>query len=183
MRVYALSRAWPDAPSMDIRHKTWSILTHIETGHHMLSLASFVVFLCDGRLSRSTFSLYAHQQKNCRYRTWADRLLHLRLVPSQPISTRQVSYEFMNRQMVWHAFTVCSTPSMRVIPQQLTIPDPGISTFPVAFNKHTSSSSTYATCSVQSISCRDYNLVCKIGPGNARGTPPGRQGQSSRATW
>jgi hypothetical protein len=41
-----------------------------------------------------------------RYRTLADRLLGLRLVPSQKIINRNVSYEFMNRQMVWHAFTV-----------------------------------------------------------------------------
>lgn len=29
----------------------------------------------------------------------------MRLVPMRH-STREVSYEFMNRQMVWHAFTV-----------------------------------------------------------------------------
>ncbi|KAF8489122.1 Pex12 amino terminal region-domain-containing protein [Gautieria morchelliformis] len=88
IRVYALSRAWPDAPSFDVRRRGWTALMRIESAHHVLSLASFIVFLCDGR-----------------YRTWADRLLRLRLVPSQSNSTRQVSYEFMNRQMVWHAFT------------------------------------------------------------------------------
>jgi len=31
----------------------------------------------------------------------------MRLVPSHRLVTRDVSYEFMNRQMVWHAFTVC----------------------------------------------------------------------------
>lgn len=41
-----------------------------------------------------------------RYRTIADRLLGLRLVPARLLTTRSVSYEFMNRQMVWHAFTV-----------------------------------------------------------------------------
>jgi peroxin-2 len=51
IRIYALSRAWPDAPSSDIRRKAWSVLTRIESGYDMLSLASFVVFLCDGRLS------------------------------------------------------------------------------------------------------------------------------------
>lgn len=40
------------------------------------------------------------------YRTLADRLLHMRLVPSRGRVERDVSYEFMNRQMVWHAFTV-----------------------------------------------------------------------------
>jgi peroxin-2 len=42
----------------------------------------------------------------CRYRTIADRLLHMSLVPSHSLVKRDVSYEFMNRQMVWHAFTV-----------------------------------------------------------------------------
>lgn len=41
-----------------------------------------------------------------RHRTIADRLIGLRLVPSRLIVRRNVSYEFMNRQMVWHAFTV-----------------------------------------------------------------------------
>lgn len=41
-----------------------------------------------------------------RYRTLADRLMSMKLVPVQRFSSRQVSYEFMNRQMVWHAFTV-----------------------------------------------------------------------------
>jgi peroxin-2 len=47
----------------------------------------------------------------CRYRTLADRLLRLQLVPAQRLMRRDVSYEFMNRQMVWHAFTV----SLRLI--------------------------------------------------------------------
>lgn len=37
----------------------------------------------------------------------ADRLLKMSLVPSRKLVKRDVSYEFMNRQMVWHAFTVC----------------------------------------------------------------------------
>lgn len=41
-----------------------------------------------------------------RYRTLADRLLQMSLVPSRRSVKRDVSYEFMNRQMVWHAFTV-----------------------------------------------------------------------------
>lgn len=30
----------------------------------------------------------------------------MRLLPSKMLANRQISYEFMNRQMVWHAFTV-----------------------------------------------------------------------------
>jgi hypothetical protein len=31
----------------------------------------------------------------------------MRLGPLRRLVKRDVSYEFMNRQMVWHAFTVC----------------------------------------------------------------------------
>jgi hypothetical protein len=40
------------------------------------------------------------------YRTLTDRLLNMRLIPARKLIRRNVSYEFMNRQMVWHAFTV-----------------------------------------------------------------------------
>ncbi|KAI0053013.1 hypothetical protein FA95DRAFT_1601369 [Auriscalpium vulgare] len=89
IRGRALSKAWPDAPSSDRRRKAWDLLTRLETLHGVLALGSFVSFLWDGR-----------------YRTLADRLLGMQLVPARPLIRRDVSYEFMNRQMVWHAFTV-----------------------------------------------------------------------------
>jgi peroxin-2 len=46
-----------------------------------------------------------------RYPSLLMRILGLRLVPSSPHLTRLVSYEFMNRQLVWGAFTV-SAPAM-----------------------------------------------------------------------
>ncbi|EAU84899.2 peroxisomal biogenesis factor 2 [Coprinopsis cinerea okayama7 len=88
LRTYALSHAWPDAPSSDIRRKAWNLLELLESMHASLSLANFTLFLWNGR-----------------YRTLADRLLSMRLVPSRHQVRRDVSYEFMNRQMVWHAFT------------------------------------------------------------------------------
>jgi peroxin-2 len=42
-----------------------------------------------------------------RYRTLVDRLLGMNLTPVTRIANRNVSYEFMNRQMVWHTFMVC----------------------------------------------------------------------------
>jgi hypothetical protein len=49
-----------------------------------------------------------------RYRTTVDRLLGMKLVPSRRLVRRSVSYDFMNRQMVWHAFTVCLSIYTRV---------------------------------------------------------------------
>ncbi|KAL5527436.1 hypothetical protein ACEPAG_6227 [Sanghuangporus baumii] len=88
IRSHALSNAWPDTPSSDKRRKAWNFLSNLESAHSAAALLSFVVFLWNGR-----------------YRTLADRLLGIQLIPSRKLTDRQVSYEFMNRQMVWHAFT------------------------------------------------------------------------------
>ncbi|EDU43666.1 Pex2-Pex12 domain containing protein [Pyrenophora tritici-repentis] len=58
------------------------------SAHDMFGLASFLVFLVDGR-----------------YRTITDRLLRLRLTPTSHATSREVSFEYLNRQLVWHAFT------------------------------------------------------------------------------
>ncbi|KAF1831401.1 hypothetical protein BDW02DRAFT_572082 [Decorospora gaudefroyi] len=56
--------------------------------HDVLGLSSFLVFLMDGR-----------------YRTLTDRILRLRLTPTSHATSREVSFEYLNRQLVWHAFT------------------------------------------------------------------------------
>ncbi|KAI8932531.1 hypothetical protein NX059_010708 [Plenodomus lindquistii] len=58
------------------------------SAHDIASLSSFLVFLVNGR-----------------YRTITDRLLRLRLTPTSHSTSRQVSFEYLNRQLVWHAFT------------------------------------------------------------------------------
>ncbi|KZT71618.1 hypothetical protein DAEQUDRAFT_706999 [Daedalea quercina L-15889] len=88
IRAHALSQAWPDAPSSDKRRKAWELLTRLESTHSLLGFLNFIMFLWNGR-----------------YRTTLDRLLKLRLVSARRLARREVSYEFMNRQMVWHAFT------------------------------------------------------------------------------
>ncbi|KAI0307272.1 Pex12 amino terminal region-domain-containing protein [Multifurca ochricompacta] len=88
LRGHALSKAWPDAPSSDRRRMAWELMIKLETAHAAFALASFIAFLWDGQ-----------------YRTTVDRLLSMKLVPSRRLVRRNVSYEYMNRQMVWHAFT------------------------------------------------------------------------------
>lgn len=60
----------------------------IGTFHAFASFASFLVFLLHGR-----------------YRTILDRLLRMRLAPPTSQVSREVSFEYLNRQLVWHAFT------------------------------------------------------------------------------
>ena len=64
----------------------WSSLA--SSAHSAAALVSFVVFLVNGK-----------------YRTLLDRVLRLRLVPSANGASREVSFEYLNRQLVWHAFT------------------------------------------------------------------------------
>jgi peroxin-2 len=54
----------------------------------MTAFASFLVFLLHGR-----------------YRTILDRVLRMRLAPPTSQVNREVSFEYLNRQLVWHAFT------------------------------------------------------------------------------
>ncbi|CAD6442059.1 7a6c81f8-e936-454f-b5ce-9e0da55e43b4 [Sclerotinia trifoliorum] len=56
--------------------------------HSTAAFASFLVFLVNGR-----------------YRTLLDRILRLRLAPPTSQVSREVSFEYLNRQLVWHAFT------------------------------------------------------------------------------
>ncbi|KAI9744570.1 MAG: peroxisome assembly protein (Peroxin-2) [Claussenomyces sp. TS43310] len=60
----------------------------ISTIHSIAALASFLVFLVNGQ-----------------YRTLLDRILKLRLASPTSQISREVSFEYLNRQLVWHAFT------------------------------------------------------------------------------
>lgn len=60
----------------------------VSTVHAVAAFGSFLVFLLHGR-----------------YRTLLDRILRMRLAPPTSQVSREVSFEYLNRQLVWHAFT------------------------------------------------------------------------------
>lgn len=60
----------------------------LSTLHSAAACVSFLVFLFRGR-----------------YRTILDRVLRIRLAPPTSQVSREVSFEYLNRQLVWHAFT------------------------------------------------------------------------------
>lgn len=60
----------------------------VSTTHSIAAFISFLVFLVNGR-----------------YRTLVDRILRIRLTPPSAQASREVSFEYLNRQLVWHAFT------------------------------------------------------------------------------
>ena len=74
-------------PSEDVQ-KLSRLTAWFSTTHSIAAFASFLVFLVNGR-----------------YRTLTDRILRLRLVSPSNETSRQVSFEYLNRQLVWHAFT------------------------------------------------------------------------------
>jgi len=76
-----------DEPSPVVRRL--SLLTsRITSIHSTAALVSFLVFLVNGR-----------------YRTLLDRILKMRLAPPTSQVSREISFEYLNRQLVWHAFT------------------------------------------------------------------------------
>jgi len=65
-----------------------TLTSRLSTFHSLATFTSFTLFLLYGR-----------------YRTILDRVLRLRLTPKTSQLRREVSFEYLNRQLVWHAFT------------------------------------------------------------------------------
>lgn len=76
-----------EEPSQEVRSLA-RITSLLSTTHSIAAFFSFLVFLVNGR-----------------YRTLIDRLLRMRLTPPSAQASREVSFEYLNRQLVWHAFT------------------------------------------------------------------------------
>lgn len=72
-----------DTTQLLLRLTSW-----LSTTHSIAAFVSFLVFLVNGH-----------------YRTLTDRILRLRLTPPSSQVSREVSFEYLNRQLVWHAFT------------------------------------------------------------------------------
>lgn len=72
--------------------RNMQLLSKISNGlsmtHSCAAFFSFSVFLFNGK-----------------YRTLLDRILRMRLAPTSNQVSREVSFEYLNRQLVWHAFT------------------------------------------------------------------------------
>ncbi|KAI5476383.1 hypothetical protein MNV49_007832 [Pseudohyphozyma bogoriensis] len=70
------------------KRAVWEVINLGERIGAILGLANFLVFLYNGK-----------------YRTLVDRILGMRLISSPRSINRNVSFEFLNRQLVWEAFT------------------------------------------------------------------------------
>ncbi|CAB4406530.1 unnamed protein product [Rhizophagus irregularis] len=83
-----IAQGWSELSEDDPRNIFWKVLQKVENIYKTVSLLNFLIFLYDGK-----------------YSTLTDRILSIRLVYARRIMNRQVSFEFLNRQLVWHAFT------------------------------------------------------------------------------
>ncbi|GAA5981395.1 hypothetical protein JCM10908_004093 [Rhodotorula pacifica] len=70
------------------KRAAWELLSAGERLGALLGLANLLIFLYNGK-----------------YRTLIDRVLKMRLVYARRAFTPNVSFEFLNRQLVWEAFT------------------------------------------------------------------------------
>ncbi|WFD33660.1 peroxisome assembly protein (Peroxin-2) [Malassezia cuniculi] len=87
-KMYMSKNAFADAPSDSQEYFIWNTLEHSMKAWNVLSLVNFCLFLWNGK-----------------YRTIADRVLGMRLTYASRALSRNVSFEFLNRQLVWNAFT------------------------------------------------------------------------------
>ncbi|KAI1392790.1 Pex12 amino terminal region-domain-containing protein [Hypoxylon trugodes] len=76
-----------DQPSPMVQQLS-KLTSKVTTIHSVAAFVSFLAFLLHGR-----------------YRTILDRVLRMRLAPPTSQVSREVSFEYLNRQLVWHAFT------------------------------------------------------------------------------
>ncbi|KAF8455817.1 Pex12 amino terminal region-domain-containing protein [Terfezia claveryi] len=87
LNLWLQARSNPEDES-PVTRKLSDILEHLSTLHSFATLVSFLLFL-----------------KNGHHRTILDRILRLRLAAPNHMVSREVSFEYLNRQLVWHAFT------------------------------------------------------------------------------
>ncbi|ORX36661.1 Pex12 amino terminal region-domain-containing protein [Kockovaella imperatae] len=98
-REYALSKQWPDLPRRDLRKRIWSLITKLEVASKAWELVGWIWFLIDPR-----------------YPSLLMRILKLQYTASSDHVARLVSYEFMNRQLVWSVFTEFLMYSIPLLP-------------------------------------------------------------------
>ncbi|GAB4816936.1 hypothetical protein N2152v2_003982 [Parachlorella kessleri] len=76
---------WGDTSQGSWRQAGWALLRRAESGYRAAALVNLLVFLRTGK-----------------YRSLLERLLSARLVYARPSAARAISFEYLNRQLVWH---------------------------------------------------------------------------------
>lgn len=87
---WLVSEGWddPELPEDSIPRRVWCAVRNLDTAYKCCKVIHFMLFLVNGR-----------------YMSLVDRILGIRLVYAHSAVARNVNFEFMNRQIVWHGFT------------------------------------------------------------------------------
>jgi len=85
---YSVNQGWGDMEENTWQRRAWKILTYLENIYKCLSILNLLVFL-----------------RNGQYASVINRLLGMQLVYYKPNMSRRVSFELLNRQLVWLGFS------------------------------------------------------------------------------
>ncbi|KAL6137611.1 hypothetical protein ACLB2K_062901 [Fragaria x ananassa] len=88
LQSFSAFRRWGDSEQRSLARGAWIMIQRIEGLYKAASFCNLLLFLYTGR-----------------YRTLIERALRARLVYESPIMNRAVSFEYMNRQLVWNEFS------------------------------------------------------------------------------
>lgn len=88
LQSFSAFRRWGDSEQRSLARRAWIFIQRIEGFYKAASFSNLLIFLYTGR-----------------YRSLIERALRARLVYGSPNMNRAVSFEYMNRQLVWNEFS------------------------------------------------------------------------------
>ncbi|KAI4355615.1 hypothetical protein L6164_004371 [Bauhinia variegata] len=88
LQSFSAFRRWGDSLQRSLARRAWILIQRIEGIYRAASFGNLLIFLCTGS-----------------YRNLIERALRARLVYGSPNMNRSVSFEYMNRQLVWNEFS------------------------------------------------------------------------------
>ncbi|KAL6870712.1 hypothetical protein ACP4OV_014560 [Aristida adscensionis] len=88
LHSFSAFRRWGDSEQRPLARRAWGLVQNAEGLYRAASFFNLLLFLYGGR-----------------YKTIVERVLKARLVYGSPNMNRAVSFEYMNRQLVWNEFS------------------------------------------------------------------------------
>ncbi|MBA0695036.1 hypothetical protein Goari_005273, partial [Gossypium aridum] len=88
LQSFSAFRRWGDSEQRPLARRVWGLMQRIEGLYKAASFGNLLLFLYTGR-----------------YRNLIERALRARLVYESPNMNRAVSFEYLNRQLVWNEFS------------------------------------------------------------------------------
>ncbi|KAK1312085.1 Peroxisome biogenesis protein 2 [Acorus calamus] len=88
LQSFSAFRRWGDSEQRSLARWAWVLIQRLEGFYKAAASVNLLIFLYSGR-----------------YRSLIERILKARLVYGSPHMNRAVSFEYMNRQLVWNEFS------------------------------------------------------------------------------